>query len=197
MLLLFLIQRVTYGEFREPGLRHLPSRFSRGLVVSANLRNTTWSSYGGKLQSPQISPQNFQEDTRRNMSKSWLAELSSCCRFLVLFDRRPSFVCTHESAGAGSHSTQTSNSASTENPAAWAAQLSDLSMNSVVVIFEPTSSVNTYNLTCMVQAALRYPANISLSLYIYIYIHIRIYMCVYIYIYIYICTYDTLLGSGY
>ena len=29
----------------------------------------------------------------------------------------------------------------------------------VVVFFEPTSAANTYNLTFMVQAALRYPAN--------------------------------------
>ena len=42
-----------HGEFREPGLWYLSEQFHRGFVVSANLRNTCWSFYMGKLQSAQ------------------------------------------------------------------------------------------------------------------------------------------------
>ena len=45
----------------------------REFVVSANLRNTVWSFYIGKLQSPPICAE-LPQQLRRQMSKSWLAK---------------------------------------------------------------------------------------------------------------------------
>ena len=46
--------RVTVGNFTSQDFDS-SAQFLRGFVVSANIRNTCWSFYTGKLQSPQIS----------------------------------------------------------------------------------------------------------------------------------------------
>ena len=64
-------------ESPEAGLWHFSASFLHGFVVSANLRNTCWSFYRGKWQSPQISATLHKTSTnmRRTMSKPWLAKL--------------------------------------------------------------------------------------------------------------------------
>ena len=65
-------------EFREPGLWYFSAQFGRGFVLCANLRNTCWSFYRGKCQSPQISAilrKRLPQQMRRQTSKSWLAKL--------------------------------------------------------------------------------------------------------------------------
>lgn len=72
----------------------------------------------------------------------------------------PATASSYNSYGPGAFS---SGSGNVEFQSAFDAMKSDMPMNTLVIVFEPTATAQTYSLTLGVQAALRYPSNTLLG----------------------------------